>query len=88
MIEPFNFAEALNHLRRPRPEWMEPARVARLGWNERSMYLVLVHTWAAPPSLAQIGPTLPFIAMRTVGGELVPWLASQTDMLADDWVTL
>jgi len=28
---------------------------------------------------------LPYIAMKTVGDELVPWLASQTDVLAEDW---
>lgn len=28
----------------------------------------------------------PFIAMKTANGEIVPWLASQTDMLAVDWV--
>jgi hypothetical protein len=25
------------------------------------------------------------MSMKTAGGECVPWLASQTDMLADDW---
>lgn len=29
--------------------------------------------------------TLPFIAMKTATNELVPWLASQTDMLSEDW---
>jgi len=29
--------------------------------------------------------TLPYIYMSTVDGKLVPWLASQTDMLAEDW---
>jgi hypothetical protein len=29
--------------------------------------------------------TLPYIYITTVKGERVPWLASQTDMLADDW---
>lgn len=29
--------------------------------------------------------TLPYIYMRTVQGDLVPWLASQTDLLANDW---
>lgn len=29
---------------------------------------------------------LPHIDMRTVRGEFVPWLASQTDVLAEDWV--
>ena len=26
-----------------------------------------------------------YIAMKTAQGNVVPWLASQTDMLADDW---
>ena len=30
--------------------------------------------------------TLPYIYMKTVQGDLVPWIASQTDMLADDWI--
>ena len=30
--------------------------------------------------------TLPYLYMRTVQGDLVPWLASQTDLLAEDWV--
>jgi hypothetical protein len=29
--------------------------------------------------------TLPYIYMRTAQGDLVPWLASQTDILASDW---
>ena len=29
--------------------------------------------------------TLPYIYMRTVTGDLVPWLASQTDLLSSDW---
>jgi len=29
--------------------------------------------------------TLPYIYMRTVQGDFVPWLASQTDLLAEDW---
>ncbi len=28
---------------------------------------------------------LPFIAMKTVDNGIVPWLASQTDILATDW---
>jgi len=30
----------------------------------------------------------PYIAMRDVHGGLVPWVPSQTDILADDWVTI
>ena len=29
--------------------------------------------------------TLPFIAMKTADEKIVPWLASQTDLLAEDW---
>ena len=29
--------------------------------------------------------TLPYIWMKTACGNRVPWLASQTDILADDW---
>lgn len=29
--------------------------------------------------------TLPYIFMSTAQGDLVPWLASQTDILATDW---
>ncbi|HDV0042996.1 TPA: DUF2829 domain-containing protein, partial [Klebsiella pneumoniae] len=28
---------------------------------------------------------LPYIAMKTADEKLVPWLASQTDVLAEDW---
>ena len=27
-----------------------------------------------------------YIAMKTAQGNVVPWLASQTDMLAEDWM--
>ncbi len=30
--------------------------------------------------------TLPYIYMRSADGNLVPWLASQTDLLSDDWM--
>jgi hypothetical protein len=26
--------------------------------------------------------------MRTVDGDFVPWVASQTDLLADDWLVV
>lgn len=27
-----------------------------------------------------------YVAMKTAQGNVVPWLASQTDILADDWI--
>ena len=30
----------------------------------------------------------PYIEMKTADDQLVPWVASQTDMLAEDWETV
>jgi len=54
-------------------------RVTRPGWNGKGMYLELQR----PDEHSKM--TLPYIYMRTVTGDLVPWLASQTDMLSEDW---
>lgn len=55
-------------------------RFARAGWNGKGMYIELQR----PDAHCKM--TLPYIYMKTVQGDLVPWLASQTDMLADDWM--
>lgn len=55
-------------------------RFARAGWNGKNMYIELQR----PDAHSKM--TLPYIYMKTVQGDLVPWLASQTDMLADDWM--
>lgn len=54
-------------------------RVTRRGWNGKDMYIEL----QVPDEHSKM--TLPYIFMRTVQGDLVPWLASQTDLLAEDW---
>ena len=58
---------------------------ARKGWNGRRMWIALF----IPDSEVTDGETeyemQSFIVMKTAQGTLVPWLASQTDMLADDW---
>lgn len=59
----------------------EGARVAREGWNGKGMW-ICIHT---PDTYNEVC-TLPFIMMKTVQGDFVPWLASQTDILADDWM--
>jgi hypothetical protein len=55
------------------------ARVTRRGWNGKSMYLEL----QVPDENSKM--TLPYVYMKTVQGDLVPWLCSQTDLLANDW---
>ena len=66
-------------------------RVARLGWNGKGMFLFLrkgrMITGVDPASpMGGDFESLPHICMRTADGKCcVGWLASQTDMLAEDW---
>lgn len=70
-------------------------RVARKGWNGKGMWLLLVRsnewsTWAGSGSSSDVpnAHQLPWIGMKTADGGFVPWLASQTDILAEDWVVV
>lgn len=54
-------------------------RVTRYGWNGPHQWIEL----QLPD--AQSKMTLPYIYISTVSGDLVPWLGSQTDLLAGDW---
>jgi hypothetical protein len=55
-------------------------KVTRKGWNGKGMWLNL----QVPDPNSKM--TLPYIYMKTADENLVPWLASQTDILAEDWV--
>lgn len=57
-------------------------KVTRDGWNGKGQFLQL----QVPDENSKM--TLPYIYINTVDGNLVPWLASQTDILADDWQTV
>lgn len=80
MPETFDFSEALKRLKAGR-------RVQRLGWNGKGMWLEFVpaDSWST-----SVGPSgacrLPWLGIKTVNGGFVPWLASQIDMLAEDWL--
>lgn len=83
----FSFDQALKELK-------AGAKIAREGWNGKGMYLFIVSGrivedvidefygkgWGEKPV-----PVQDAIYMRTAQGSLVPWLASQTDLLANDW---
>ena len=61
-------------------------QVRRAGWNGKGMLLVLVKNWGwGDIALCPGGDNLPFIMMQTAQGDFVPWLCSQTDILALDW---
>lgn len=54
-------------------------RYSRRGWNGKGMWISL----QKPDGGSKM--TMPYIYMSTAQGGLVPWLASQADLLADDW---
>lgn len=55
------------------------ASVAREGWNGPGQYIGL----QTPDENSKM--SLPYLYIHTAQGDLVPWLASQTDILATDW---
>lgn len=76
----------------------EGKKVCRAGWNGKGVYLWLLPTaivkreWVKDPMLLSVFgereelSCLGSIRMLTATGEvLTGWLASQTDMLAEDW---
>ena len=60
-------------------EMMTGNRVRRSGWNGKGMWLKL----QVPDANSKM--SLPYVYMCTAQGDLVPWLCSQTDLLATDW---
>ncbi len=54
-------------------------RVTRAGWNGKGQWIAL----QVPDEHSKM--SLPYLYISTVDGKIVPWLASQTDLLADDW---
>ena len=76
--------------------------VARSGWNGKGMYLWLLPAanvkaeWCREPHLKHLAEKnggeiecLASIRMKTADNKvLTGWLASQTDMMAEDWLTV
>lgn len=85
-----NFGEALAALK-------DGKRIARAGWNGKGMWLayqrgyplgIAINKNTADATGLPEGTVrrfLPYIIMKTATDEFVPWLASQTDVLAEDW---
>jgi hypothetical protein len=69
------FEEALAHMR-------EGGGATRKGWNGKDMWVAL----QTPDEHSKM--RLPYLYISTINGDPVPWVASQTDLLADDWQLL
>ena len=74
----------------------EGKKVGRSGWNGKGMFIYLVPANEYPADGNKLGtmkgvfpgdmvPYGPYLAMKTAQNNVVPWLASQTDILATDW---
>lgn len=72
MDNTFGFAIALSSLRAGH-------KVARRNWNGANQFLKL----QVPDEHSKM--RRPYIYISPVDGDLVPWVASQSDMLAEDW---
>lgn len=80
----FDFGEALRCMK-------QGEKVARRGWNGKGMYVFIagVSTFGTNAELPEIGEEPEIneaVAMRTADKSIcIGWLASQADMLAEDW---
>jgi hypothetical protein len=82
-----NFGDALKHIK-------DGAKVSRAGWNGEGMFIFLVPGSEFKVNRAPLLGIYPMgteiryhshIDMKTADGFIVPWLASQTDILVEDW---
>lgn len=75
----------------------EGQKVARKGWNGKGMFIYYVAANKYPAGNNPMGtmkgifkddlvPYQAYIAMKTADNTVVPWLASQSDLLAEDYV--
>jgi hypothetical protein len=70
-----NFGLAIHYLK-------DGKKVCRAGWNGKGMWVAL----QVPDQHSKM--SLPYLYMFTACKNLVPWQASQADMLADDWMVV
>lgn len=71
-------------------------KIYRSGWNGANMYIVYKKGYTSIPCNKDharahnlpVGTPIvyrDYLEMKTAQGDYVPWVASQTDLLADDW---
>ena len=76
MPEQITFSEALEAVKNGKS-------IQRVGWNGKGL-----EVWAQfPDELCEL-MTLPFLYIKYPNGDRCPWLASQTDIMSNDWLVL
>lgn len=66
-------------------------KVARKNWNGKGQYLLYVpyEEWGINENLGIDVSEIylnPWIGIKSTENKFVPWFASQTDILAEDWI--
>ena len=67
-----DFSNALNEVK-------GGGKIQRAGWNGKDLKVAL----QVPDGYSKM--TLPYLYIEYPDGRCCPWLASQTDILAEDW---
>lgn len=70
------------------------AKISREGWNGKEMFVFLVNGDNIKAAIHEAYgdpkkdgyDVRDFLMMFTAQRDLVPWVASQTDLLAEDWL--
>ncbi len=70
-----DFSEALKHAK-------QGLQIARTGWNGKGLLVEAQF----PDEHSKMGNPYLYIDARALGGERNPWVPSQTDMFAEDWI--
>ena len=78
-----DFGEAIKALK-------EGKKVARKGWNGKRMYLYLADGELLTDAIGDDSfPFMDSVVMKTADDKYcIGWLASQTDMLVEDWIII
>lgn len=76
------------------------ARIVRTGWTSMDKFVAYQAGYPGGVTInANTSAALgipegtvckfrPYLVIRTADGDFVPWVASQTDLLAEDWLTV
>jgi hypothetical protein len=71
----FDFSDALRMCK-------NGEKIQRVGWNGKGMWVAVQR----PDEHSKM--SLPYLYMKTADGAFVPWLISQTDAMAEDWLVM
>lgn len=78
-------------------ELLKDSKLTRQGWNGKNQFIYYVPQGSYKPC-TKIAEQLvneqglvdyaPYIALKTVQGQVIPWTPSISDVLAEDWMVM